>query len=182
MAYFPGEFVYNQLNPDSQRRLKMFGEGKKPRWLFGLDRAVGPVEFKDGMAYLTHPCVANRINHTGGEAKLGAKNVVFTLVMNHMALMAGRTKSDQDKIRDLLKDDQDAKLPLIGVYATGVYSCPHALAHSPLHARHTHAPPLTHPRTTTLAHSATRTGHRTRDPADRGLWLGLVLWPGPPHR
>ena len=133
VAYFPGEFLYSQVNPEAQRLLRMSGV-EHPRWVFGLGKTVGPPEFKEGMAYLTHPCMANRINQTGGPAKLGPNNVEFVVTMNHMLLMSGRNEGDTDNIRKLLEEDQEAKLPLVGVFATKVSM---------------HTSPVTHARTPT---------------------------------
>jgi hypothetical protein len=66
-----------------------------------------------GMSYMTHEeQLANYINNSLGAKKKGDANVEFVLIQNHVMALRGLNTGS------FSQEEHDAKLPLVGVYAT----------------------------------------------------------------
>ena len=117
ICFFLGEWVHSQMWPGARHfMMTKFGqpECEKPRWFFGLDSVKGWCdEMRLGMSYMTHEeQLANYINNSLGAKKKGDANVEFVLIQNHVMALRGLNTTL------FSQEEHDAKLPLVGVYAT----------------------------------------------------------------
>ena len=117
ICFFLGEWVHSQMWPGARHfMMTKFGQPacERPRWFFGLESLKGWCdEMRLGMSYMTHEeQLANYINNSLGAKEKGDANVEFVLIQNHVMALKGL-----DTV-SFSQEEHDAKLPLIGVYAT----------------------------------------------------------------
>ena len=117
ICFFLGEWVHSQMWPGARHfMMTKFGQPacERPRWFFGLESLKGWCdEMRLGMSYMTHEeQLANYINNSLGAKKKGDANVEFVLIQNHVMALRGLNTTA------FSQEEHDAKLPLIGVYAT----------------------------------------------------------------
>ena len=117
ICFFLGEWVHSQMWPGARHfMMTKFGQPacERPRWFFGLESLKGWCdEMRLGMSYMTHEeQQANYINNSLGAKEKGDANVEFVLIQNHVMALKGL-----DTV-SFSQEEHDAKLPLVGVYAT----------------------------------------------------------------